>query len=65
MIAMLLKGNVCLRLPVLLDEALILCVGIDGCHGGRHLSVYPHHFVLKESGDVKVFLQDLLSGSET
>lgn len=51
-------------LPVLVDEALILSVRIDGRQSRRHLPVDPHHFIMEESGDVKILLQDLLSGSE-
>lgn len=53
-----------LRLPVLVDEALILCVRIDGRQGGGHVPVDLHHFVMQERGDFKILLQDLLPGSE-
>lgn len=54
-----------LRLPVLVDEALILCVRIDGCQGRGHVPVDLHHFVMQERGDVKILLQDLLPGSDS
>lgn len=51
-----------LRLPVLVDEALILCVRINGRQGRGHVPVDLHHFVMQERGDVKILLQDLLPG---
>lgn len=57
-------GSICLSLPVLVDEALILSVGIDGRHSRRYLPLDPYHFMMQESGDVKILLEYLLSGSE-
>lgn len=54
-----------LRLPVLVDEALILCVRINGRQGRGHVPVDLHHFVMQERGDVKILLQDLLPGSDS
>lgn len=56
--------KVFLSLPILLDEALIFSGRIDGRQSSRYLPVDPHHFMMEESGDVEILLQDLLSGSE-
>lgn len=53
-----------LGLPVLMDEALILFVGVDDCQDVGHLSVDAHHIMMEEGGDVKVLLQDLLPGTD-
>lgn len=53
-----------LSLPVLVDEALIFAVRINCSYSSRHLPVDPHNFMVEESGDIEVLLQDLLSGSE-
>lgn len=50
-------------LPVLVDEALVLCVRIDGRQSRRHLPVDLHHFMVQEGGDVEILLQDLLPWS--
>lgn len=54
-----------LRLPVLVDEALVLCVRINGRQGRGHVPVDLHHFMMQERGDVKILLQDLLPGSDS
>lgn len=58
-----LRGGSSLTLPVLVDEALVLCVRIDGRQSRRHLPVDLHHFMLQEGGDVEILLQDLLPWS--
>lgn len=55
-----LSGKSSLTLPVLVDEALVLCLRVDGRQGRRHLLVELHHFMLQERADVEILLQDLL-----
>lgn len=50
-------------LPVLVDEALILALRIDGRHSRRYLPVDSHHLMMEKSGDVEILLQNLLTGS--
>lgn len=58
-----LSGRSSLTLPVLVDEALVLCLRVDGRQGRRHLPVELHHFMLQERADVEILLQDLLPWS--
>lgn len=56
-------GKSSLALPVLVDEALVLCERIDGRQGRRHLPVDLHHLMLQQRRDVEILLQDLLPWS--
>lgn len=47
-----------------MNEAVVFSVRVDGRESRSHLPVDPHHFMVEESGDVKILLQDLLSGAE-
>ena len=46
--------------PILLDEALVLSVGVYAAQGGRHLTVDLDHLIVKQAGHVEVLLQNLL-----
>lgn len=58
-----LSGKSSLTLPVLVDEALVLRLRVDGRQGRGHLLVELHHFMLQEGADVEILLQDLLPWS--
>lgn len=52
------KGNV--NVPVLLNEALVLLVRLDGLQGVGHFSVNTHYLIMKQIRQIKIFLQNLL-----
>lgn len=51
--------------PVLLNEVFIFFVWIDGFEGIGHLIMNTHHFILEQTGQVKIFLQNLLPRGKT
>lgn len=55
-----LKGELCHCLPVLLGEAVVLFLRIDSSQSRSYFPVDTYHFMVDESGNVKIFQQDLL-----
>lgn len=47
-------------LPILVQEALVLGLGLDVGNRCSHLLVNGHHLVLHQAANLQVFLQDLL-----